>query len=177
MLGRGSVGAFARIESDPLAQARADLPNGAKDEEVNERSASNRSVTDELNEFREDIFSVGTLGAINYIVRGMRELPGCKSILLLSEGFSLNRRGENNTRVLEALRRLTDLANRASVVIYTMDARGLQTTGLTAEDNTAGLTPDQLESKLSDRRDTLFETQSGLAYLAQQTGWPRHSQH
>ena len=27
--------------------------------------------------------------------------------------------------MLEALRRLTDLANRASVVIYTMDARGL----------------------------------------------------
>lgn len=167
--GRGNIGAFAPIESDSLAEARAQMPNlpNAGDDE---REANRRDAASELNEFREDIFSVGTLGAINYIVRGMKELPGRKSILLLSEGFSLTRRGEENTRVLEALRRLTDLANRASVVIYTMDARGLQTLGLTAEDSTAGQTPEQIESRLADRRDTLFETQSGLAYLAQQTG-------
>lgn len=167
--GRGNIGAFAPIESDSLAEARAqmaDIANTGNDD----RRANGPSAVAELNEFREDIFSIGTLGAVNYIVRGMKELPGRKSILLLSEGFSLFRREDGNTRVLEALRRLTDLANRASVVIYTMDARGLQTLGLTAEDSTAGQTPDELESRLADRRTALFETQSGLAYLAQQTG-------
>ena len=68
------------------------------------------------------------------------------------------------------LRQLVDAANRASVVIYTMDARGLVYTGLTAADDTSGRSSDQIESELSDRRAQLFDTQDGLRYLAQQTG-------
>jgi len=60
--------------------------------------------------------------------------------------------------------------NRASVVIYTMDARGLAITGLTAADDTSGRSADEIESELSDRRNQLFDTQDGLRYLAQQTG-------
>ena len=55
---------------------------------------------------------------------------------------------QGSERILTALRSLTDLANRASVVIYTMDARGLQTLGLTAADSTSGMSPDQVEQKL-----------------------------
>src|SRR5438128_4110394 len=33
-------------------------------------------------QYRDDIFSVGTLGALNFIVRGLRELPGRKSVIL-----------------------------------------------------------------------------------------------
>ena len=190
--GRGGISAFAPIEANPVTRSSV---NG------DDRSdTTGRSAGDELNNFREDLFTVGTLGALNFIVRGLRELPGRKSILLISDGFPLLRletgalglspgaaagiRGgapprtgrttpgalERSERVIEALHRLTDLANRASVVIYTMDARGLQTLGLTAADNTAGLTPDQLEAELSDRRSSFYESQSGLIYLAQQTG-------
>jgi VWFA-related protein len=165
--GRGSIGAFAPIAGDPLAGT---LPNGSDASTEDDRSTGTRNPSDDLEEFREDVFSIGTLGAVNYIVRGMRELPGRKSILLLSEGFSLYRHGEDNSRLLEALRRLTDLASRASVVIYTLDTRGLQPLNLSAEDNTSGLTPEQVESSLSDRRTKLFDTQSGLDYLARQTG-------
>ena len=104
-----------------------------------------RSASDELNALRSEIFSVGTLGALNYIVRGLRDLPGRKSVLLISDGFSLFNKGNDSGRVLEALRRLTDLANRASVVIYTMDARGLQTLGITAADDVSGMTAEQVE--------------------------------
>ncbi|MBD0369645.1 MAG: VWA domain-containing protein [Pyrinomonadaceae bacterium] len=162
MLGRGGVGAFAPIEGNTANE------DEATDEEA-ASSGANRAK-DDLDEFRSEIFAVGTLGAVNYIVRGLRDLPGRKSVLLISDGFRIFNRNNDNRRVLEALRRLTDLANRASVVIYTMDARGLQTLGLTAADDVSELSSEQVEQRLSDRRDELFETQTGLIYLAQQTG-------
>jgi hypothetical protein len=51
-----------------------------------------------------------------------------------------------------------------------MDARGLQTLGLTAADSTADMTSQQVEESLTNRRNDFFESQSGLNYLAQQTG-------
>lgn len=162
--GRGGVGAFAPLEADPLAGMREQLP----DQDLTNIS----NGREDLDQFREELFAVGTLGAVNYVVRGMRELPGRKSILLMSDGIKIFNQDDptRSTRVLESLRRLTDLANRASVVIYTMDARGLQTLGLTAADNTSGLSSDQLETQLQNRRNDLFESQNGLNYLARQTG-------
>jgi hypothetical protein len=104
----------------------------------------------------------------------MQDLPGRKSVMLLSDGFKLFTTDalgfRDSGRVMESLRRLVDQANRASVVVYTMDARGLQVTGLTAADNTSGRSGEELEQAMSDRRDRLFDTQAGLQYLAKQTG-------
>jgi VWFA-related protein len=154
--GRGQISAFAALGNDPLATEPASAEGG----------------NEEFNQFREDVFSVGTLGALNYIVKGLRELSGRKSILLISDGLRIFNRDDpgRSTRVLQALLRLVDLANRASVVIYTMDARGLQTLGLTAADSTSGLTTAQVEDQLSNRRSAFFDSQDGLNYLAQQTG-------
>jgi hypothetical protein len=128
----------------------------------------------DLNDFRSDVFATGTMGAVNYVVRGMQGLPGRKSIVLMSDGFKLfteDRDGfRESTRVMESLRRLVDQANRASVVVYTLDPRGLQTTGLTAADNTAGRSSEQVDQEMSDRRNELRDTQDGLVYLARQTG-------
>jgi hypothetical protein len=71
---------------------------------------------------------------------------------------------------MQSLRRLVDMANRASVVIYTMDARGLQTTGLTAQDNTSGRTIQEMQQEEASRSAKLLDTQDGLRYLARQTG-------
>jgi VWFA-related protein len=161
--GRGGVPVFSPIARDPANTSssvsgnddRIDAPKGGT-----------------IDEFREELFAVGTLGAVNYIVRGLRELPGRKSVVLISDGLKIFNRSDpaGSTRVLTALRRLTDLANRASVVIYTIDARGLQTLGFSAADSTSGMTPDQVEQSLSDRRTDFFESQNGLNYLAVQTG-------
>ncbi len=167
--GSGGISAFAPIEATPLERAKA---NGAEvsDEAI---EAEKNFIAGESN-FREDIFATGTLGAINYIVRGMRELPGRKSVMLLSDGFQLFSRDASGftsgSRVLDSLRRLVDLANRSSVVIYTLDARGLQTLGASAADDFSSISPEGIEQRLSDRRDTLFNTQEGLTYLAKQTG-------
>ena len=154
-LGRGGVGAFAPLGSEP---ARS-----------NDNDANSEP---DLNQFREDVFATGTLGALSYVVRGLRDLPGRKSIVLFSEGFRIFNRNDPlaNTRILYALRNLTDLANRAAVVIYAIDPRGLQTLGLTAADSTSNLTPQQVEEQLSDRRAAFLDSQDGLSYLSDRTG-------
>jgi len=165
-IGAGGIGAFA-----PL-QARMDAGDDEDEPQAGERTPE--GIEREFNDFRTSIFATGTLGAINYVVRGMAELPGRKSVLLLSDGFRLFTRDASgnieSTRMLESLRRLVDQANRASVVVYTMDARGLQVPGLTAADDTSGRTPEQIQQEMSGRSEQLRETQDGLRYLARQTG-------
>ena len=159
--GRANIGAFAPMESN--------IPNDPSFKAANEKA---QAANDDLNQFREDVFSVGTLGAVGYVVKGMRELPGRKSILLISDGFKIYSAGdsERNFRTLQALRRLIDQANRATVVIYTMNASGLQVMGLTAADSTSGMSSDEIEQQLGDRRTAAFDSQNGLDYLAKETG-------
>ena len=114
--GRGGIGAFAPMQPPTPGDMGPDIDK----------------ANEELNQFREDLFAVGTLGAVSYVLRGLRELPGRKSILLISDGFRIYNL-EDPTRsylALQRLRRLIDEAGRASVVIYTMNATGLQTMGL-----------------------------------------------
>ncbi|MEP7076097.1 MAG: VWA domain-containing protein [Acidobacteriota bacterium] len=168
-IGNGKVGAFAPIEPT-LQELRKQAGDRVSDEDLAEEK--NRINTQ--SDFESSVFATGTLGALKFIVTGMSELPGRKSVILLSEGFRLLERDEDGFssggRVLDSLKLLTDLANRSSVVFYTIDARGLQTAGITAEDNVIDPTPAALEQKMSERRDELFETQSGLTYLSAQTG-------
>jgi VWFA-related protein len=137
----------------------------------------------ELEEFRSDLLSVGTLGAISYVIRGLSDLPGRKSILLISDGFKIMNREplsgtSRNDRTLQRLQQLIDQTSRASVVINTINATGLQAlSSLRAEDsladarNSSGArTGDQVEQALRDRGNDAFDLQSGLDYLADETG-------
>ena len=65
---------------------------------------------------------------------------------------------------------LIDVANRSSVVIYTIDPRGLQTTFLTAQDQLADASGEAVSNAVSDRAGQLHDSQDGLVYLAKQTG-------
>ncbi len=172
--GRSGVSAFAPLEADPLqAAGRMTGADRGGNSRNNERDRERQRTADEaLSEFREEIFSVGTLGALNFIIRGMRELPGRKAVVFFSDGFRVYFREDNqlSTRVLEGLRRLSDLANRAAVTVYTVDARGLVYMGLSASDNTANMSADDIERELTDRRTTFIDTQAGMEYLARQTG-------
>jgi VWFA-related protein len=159
---------------DAIQVGDGNLKTPRPDSMVKERGAKDRDSETELNEFRDDLFAEGTIGALNFVVRGMRDLPGRKSVILLSEGFALpalNRpSGRGYDRVAERLRRLTDLANRTAVVFYAVDVRGLVYTGFTAADNTAGRTPAAVDRLLDAREGELLDTRSGLEYLARQTG-------
>jgi len=147
---------------------------------------------------RNAMLAVGTLGAVNYVVSALRELPGRKSIVLFSDGFAMTSNGllpsmptgggspnmVDYSRVVEAMRRLIDRANRSGTVVYTIHAAGLQTLQPTAQDNpTLGGDPSigaQERQSILDKltmvgeiggRDVQFQIeQQGLAYLADQTG-------
>jgi VWFA-related protein len=134
--------------------------------------------------FREDIFTVGTLGAINYVIKGMRELPGRKAVLLFSDGFGLydddNGIKKPNPRLTDNLQHLTELANRSSVVIYTIDTRGLVVPMVDSQDSfenfikksnsSSNQRTSVVEQLGLDRSTELYETQQGLKALAEQTG-------
>jgi VWFA-related protein len=119
---------------------------------------------------RAQIFSAGTLGAIQYVVEGLRELPGRKSVVLFSENLKLMYAGEQSQRVQDSIRHLADAANRASVVIYSIDPRGLVYTGLTAADNTSGKTAAQISQVPMQRSQEMFDSQDGMVILAHETG-------
>jgi VWFA-related protein len=202
-LGRGSVAAFAPLEPDVMAETATAISRGGEGSSLAERAAANarrlgeaaQLEADDLNELKEETFTVGTLGALSYVVRGLSQLPGRKSVLLVSDGFQLFSKVKRdapsvpndgpsgvgivdtdapslitNIRVLETLRKLTDEANRSSVVINTMDTRGLQTLTLTAADNTTGLGVNRVRQEVADRERGFFDTQAGLAYIARLTG-------
>lgn len=115
---------------------------------------------------RQASFWFGTIDAINFVVRGLRDLPGRKALILFSDGMP-------REDVTGGLNNLVDQANRSAVLVYTVDARALQTLGLTALDNTLDPrynNPVVLAAALRNRADRYVASQEGLAYLARQTG-------
>jgi len=134
-----------------------------------------KEFQNQVNDFRNENFSVGTLGALNYIIRGMRDLPGRKAVMLFSEGFVFTT-GNQPSRVLNGLRVLADLANRSSVVLYTLDPRGLQVPGMAnSEDEIRNVLPESFDPATysdarTDREDKFRDSQQSLRYLAYETG-------
>jgi VWFA-related protein len=139
-------------------------------------SVEDNQFAKEIEEFRNENFSVGTLGALNYVIRGMRELPGRKAVMLFSEGFALSYREAQSpvpkpNRIQNAMRVLADLANRSSVVIYTLDPRGLQESGMAnVDDEIKDIFSTATDGKRLDRQTNFMESQQSLRYLANETG-------
>lgn len=70
-------------------------------------------------------YTQATLDTLESVVRNLQPLPGRKILMLLSDGFFLSGTGVYSKRF--DLRRITDAATRAGVVINSIDARGLVT--------------------------------------------------
>jgi VWFA-related protein len=134
-------------------------------------------------EERDLQFTQFSLASIQYIVNGLKDLPGRKSVILFSEHLEMmfdNNRGQNQGRevpVRERMRTLTDAANRAGVVIHSIDPRGVAYTGFTAEDNPWGdedsfskLDPIKTTQVFNQRDRQLNSSRDGMAILAKQTG-------
>jgi VWFA-related protein len=122
---------------------------------------------------RDVVFTSGTLGAVNFILRGLRGMPGRKSLVLFADGIGFNQRSStDNSRVFDLLRRLADFANRSSVVFYTIDSRGLfDPSALTAFDDVGATSMDSgVAAQRANRRDDFIRSQDGMAFLPEQTG-------
>ena len=176
----GSVGisSFAPIRPSFADQVRAE--GGELNPGETGNLASSQAA---FEDFQTSTFATGTLGALRYVIEGMSELPGRKSVILFSEGWNMFERDEHgfsqSGRVGSYLARLIEQANRASVVFYTVDARGLVYTGPTAADqltvpSASGGTPvpgpRAYSAVMSQRGAQLFDSQAGLSTLAEETG-------
>lgn len=163
--GSGGIGAFAPIEIDE--DIAAGTPGEAQETETVDPGRG-------LDEFRETVFATGTLGALRYVIGGMEELPGRKSVILFSHGFRLLATDSNSFQtgsdVLDFVKALVDTAMRSSVVFYAIDPRGLAVTSLTAADRVTVADPERINQALAARSRTLSETQDGLRYLTHETG-------
>ena len=137
------------------------------------------------NDTRDDIFAVGSLGALDYVVRSLGDVPGRKSLVWFTEGFELirseapnqldelRRQGIKNeeTRALELTRRLADRTNRAGVVFYPVDVRGLTVPYLVGADADGFDKPLSERSREMERKEQKRRSsQDVMRYLANSTG-------
>ena len=171
-MGRYSIVTGMILPFDPI---RPSADTGIKPK-PGERTQEDRDR--EIDDFRDGNNVKGDLRSLNQIIRGMRDLPGRKSVMLLSDGFALTTfgiGGLTDFSVYENVRRVVDSANRASVVINTMDTRGLVDTSFTAAEDLTGsngatLSGDQMLKAIVGRNLKVVDTQQGPATLARQTG-------
>ena len=63
-----------------------------------------------------------TLRLLEGLMRTAAQLPGRKVVFVISDGFYLNDRKSGS---IDRIKKVTDAAGRAGVVIYTLDARGI----------------------------------------------------
>lgn len=163
--------AIERIRYVPRARPEKDCVDGAPTD-INGPNA--RGLADAL---RTDVFVRGTLGVLNFVVRGLKTLPGRKSVVLLSDGMPCALEdidaaaGVESSRVRLAVQSLIDLANRSAVAIYSIDVRGVLPLVATADE------PANRYRRLMDigdqfagRRSMLFRSRDVLSQLADQTG-------
>ena len=173
--GRNGVNTFEAVNEDPVPDDPI-LAQTMQDQKDFEQAAENT---------RTDNFALGTMGTLEYVVQGLKELPGRKAIVLFSQGFAFYRTptvnkiaGTNqrppdfDNRTVERARKLTESANRAGVVMYSFDVRGLAVTGLTAADRVAvnPRNPTHISDLSRDRQNGYLDSQDGMEFLAKETG-------
>jgi len=130
-----------------------------------------------------------SLAAVRYVVQGLRDMPGRKALVLFSESMQMFEPTEaklaplapesfcDYSRVRESFQKLTDAAERAAVVVYTVDPRGVDPLILGADYNSlqgihemrdvvGPIIPNQQNAKRKEYR----ESQEGLSALAEDTG-------
>ncbi len=105
-----------------------------------------------------------TLILLQGLMRTAGELSGRKLVFMISDGFYLN---DRKTNARDRIKKITDAAGRAGVVIYTLDARGIVSESLDVTNDrpidTEGLT-------ISSSIGEITASQDGLNALAGDTG-------
>jgi VWFA-related protein len=164
---------------DYFEQSRADVTIKASGKgEKSFESPETRARRQAAEDAQRDAQTVGVIGVMKYVVRGLERIPGRKVVFLLSDGIPLRTRDRNGAtiRVRDALGDLTDLANRASVVFNTIEAFGLDSPDLISAgdevlpDTPNAAIPSGTDAIAKGRRDQIISGQDGMNFLANETG-------
>ncbi len=105
-----------------------------------------------------------TLIRLEGLMRTVAQLPGRKVLFLISDGFYLN---DKQTGSQDRIKKITDAAGRAGVVIYTLDARGLVSEALDVTNNRP---TDPQGLTIGATIGEVAASQDGLNALAEDTG-------
>jgi VWFA-related protein len=105
-----------------------------------------------------------TLRLLEGLMRSAAQLPGRKLVFVISDGFYLN---DAKTGSRDKIKKITDAAGRAGVVIYTLDARGIISESL---DVTNDRPIDSKGMTVSSAIGEISASQDGLNALAGDTG-------
>ncbi len=160
--------AVDRLTYNP--QSRDMMAKFGVDARVTSTEDEAQQQTNDFDNFNDTTSSTGTLGALNFVVRGLQELPGRKMVIFVSDGFNMFGTSGDDTQVVAEMKQLADQANRASVVLYSLDAKGLQTLMPKAGDNLKDTADDQLAQQVMDASIQNLDSQAGMVFLAQETG-------
>src|SRR4029453_9622478 len=102
-----------------------------------------------------------TYQSLESLMRSSARLPGRKLVFFVSDGF-LSQGGPFGNSLSNKLKQITDAAQRASVVIYSIDARGLISGTLDATNN---LLPDANGRMAALASTEILATQDALNAL------------
>ncbi|MFZ1700033.1 MAG: VWA domain-containing protein [Pyrinomonadaceae bacterium] len=146
-----------------------DKPGGGTNTIESENERRIREANEDANRSNR---IVGTLGLFSYVVNGLERISGRKLLFVLSDDLSMFSRAGATLRSSDAVRDFTELANRASVVINTIDVRGVTNPGMIeardevrTKENVNATGPITAGREKDDRN-----RRSGMAYLADETG-------
>jgi VWFA-related protein len=106
-----------------------------------------------------------TYASIATVVRAMASLPGQRTLILVSSGFLTI-----EADMMTAESRLIDLAARSNVLISAVDARGLYTTELNANERSPALAGRSLQLNSDYHGTALNLAENSMAELADGTG-------
>ena len=104
--------------------------------------------------------------SLESLMRSSARLPGRKIVFFISDGF-LSQGGPLGDNLSNKVRQITDAAQRANVVVYSIDARGLISGTLDATNN---LLPDANGRMAAIAGTEILATQDALNALAEDSG-------
>jgi VWFA-related protein len=104
--------------------------------------------------------------SLETLMRSSARLPGRKIVFFVSDGF-MSQGGPMGGNLSNKIKQITDAAQRANTVLYTIDARGLVSGTLDATDN---LVPDANGRMAAIAQAEILATQDALHALAEDTG-------
>lgn len=135
----------------PTLTGRPDSRN--ENEQMSDMTLDVLTMSDPFDETKRLMRAMMSLSTASFIVDSMKQLPGRKSLVLISAGLPILSRQETlaSSYVSQLINQLTDKAARSGVAIHTMDARGLQARAAVAGfDETPGRSA--LASSMGDLR-------------------------
>src|ERR1041384_4176029 len=124
-----------------------------------------RSRAEEIMALNNSI-AAQTLSGLQNLLRASAQLPGRKLVYFISDGFIFN---GAESDIQDRIRRVTDAALRAGVVVYALDAHGLSTGGTDLSEGGLDTLPDPT-GQIRSATSGIMALQEPLRIIAGDTG-------